>query len=180
LAREPFPSPQQPLQMLLSILLSCCRIARSSGVGPADCEAPGRGTVSPVEVRFLIEKLPPRRFAELRGDETAAVVLAMGGDGRHRRGEDDGDEFQFTHSPSSDESRLQQEPHTTQMSPNPLDGKSRLSFFRRQGSRKSRFVARSARYENAWAFRRGLSPDNLILDQRLTAMNKRPGQIFSF
>jgi hypothetical protein len=104
----------------------------------------------------------------------------MGGDGRHRRGEDDGDEFQFTHGPSSDASRLQQEPHTTQMSPNPLDGKSRLSFFRRQGWRKSRFVARSARHENAWPFRRGLSPDNLILDQRLTVMNKRPGQIFSF
>jgi hypothetical protein len=57
LAREPperggrFPPPQQPLQMLLSILLSCCWIARSSGVGPADCEAPGRGTVSPVDVR---------------------------------------------------------------------------------------------------------------------------------
>jgi hypothetical protein len=42
---------QQPLQMLLSILLSCCSMARSSGVGPADCEAPGRGTVSPVDVR---------------------------------------------------------------------------------------------------------------------------------
>ena len=43
--------PQQPLQMLLSILLFSCRMARSSGVGPAACESPGRGTVSPVDVR---------------------------------------------------------------------------------------------------------------------------------
>jgi hypothetical protein len=49
--RVSIPPPQQPLQMLLSILLSCCWISRSSGVGPADCEAPGRGTVSPVDVR---------------------------------------------------------------------------------------------------------------------------------
>jgi NAD(P)H-dependent FMN reductase len=55
LARQPTPlqrtPPQQPLQMLLSISLSCCWISRSSGVGPADCEAPGCGTVSPVDVR---------------------------------------------------------------------------------------------------------------------------------
>src|SRR5271166_2169921 len=42
------PWPQQPEQMLLSILLSSLRMARSRGVGPAACEAPGRGTVSPV------------------------------------------------------------------------------------------------------------------------------------
>jgi hypothetical protein len=46
------------------------------------------------------------------------------------------------------------------MSPNPLDGKSRLLFFRRQGSRKSRFLARSARFGTAWPFRRGLLTDN--------------------
>jgi hypothetical protein len=42
---------QQPLQMLLSMRLFCSRIARSSGVVPDDCETPGRGTVSPVDVR---------------------------------------------------------------------------------------------------------------------------------
>jgi hypothetical protein len=42
---------QQPVQMLLSILLSSRRIARSSGVGPDACGTPGWGTVAPVDVR---------------------------------------------------------------------------------------------------------------------------------
>jgi len=42
---------QQPLQMLLSMRSFCSRIARSSGVVPDDCGTPGRGTVSPVDVR---------------------------------------------------------------------------------------------------------------------------------
>ena len=49
--RPDLTKPQQPVQMLLSMRLSCCSMARSSGVGPDACGTPGRGTVSPVEVR---------------------------------------------------------------------------------------------------------------------------------
>ena len=51
LARGRGGEPQQPVQMLLSMRLFCCSMARSSGVGPDACGTPGRGTVSPVEVR---------------------------------------------------------------------------------------------------------------------------------
>ena len=49
--RPDLTKPQQPVQMLLSMRLSCRSMARSSGVGPDACGTPGRGTVSPVEVR---------------------------------------------------------------------------------------------------------------------------------